>query len=143
MKQSVMLTITSLLTLLFLSFHHADDVVRVVRLHKRAAARHRMRRSGREAGGVDDRQCWIVLAAALREECGNQWKKGGGGLFRRSFSIRKGPRALGENLRNSKVFLTSPARSIEGRVYFSGRRDPTARKPASDAPSRDRSRENR
>jgi hypothetical protein len=28
MKQSVMLTITSLLTLLFLSFHHADDVVR-------------------------------------------------------------------------------------------------------------------
>lgn len=28
MKQSVLLTITSLLTLLFLSFHHADDVVR-------------------------------------------------------------------------------------------------------------------
>jgi len=28
MKQSVMLTITSMLTLLFLSFHHADDVVR-------------------------------------------------------------------------------------------------------------------
>jgi hypothetical protein len=28
MKQSVMLTITSLLTLLFVSFHHADDVVR-------------------------------------------------------------------------------------------------------------------
>ena len=28
MKQSVILTITSLLTLLFLSFHHADDVVR-------------------------------------------------------------------------------------------------------------------
>ena len=28
MKQSVMLTITSLLTLLFLTFHHADDVVR-------------------------------------------------------------------------------------------------------------------
>ena len=28
MKQSVMLTITSLLTLLFVSLHHADDVVR-------------------------------------------------------------------------------------------------------------------
>ena len=28
MKQSVLLTITSLLTLLFLSLHHADDVVR-------------------------------------------------------------------------------------------------------------------
>ena len=28
MKQSVMLTVTSLLTLLFLTFHHADDVVR-------------------------------------------------------------------------------------------------------------------
>ena len=28
MKQSVLLTITSLLSLLFLSFHHADDVVR-------------------------------------------------------------------------------------------------------------------
>jgi hypothetical protein len=28
MKQSVLLTITSLLALLFLSFHHADDVVR-------------------------------------------------------------------------------------------------------------------
>ena len=28
MKQSVMLTITSLLTLLFISFHHADDIVR-------------------------------------------------------------------------------------------------------------------
>lgn len=28
MKQSVLLTISSLLTLLFLSFHHADDVVR-------------------------------------------------------------------------------------------------------------------
>ena len=47
--------------------HHLDDLVRVVGLVERPAPGHWVRGGWREAGGVDDRQVRIVLAAAFRD----------------------------------------------------------------------------
>ncbi|HEY8926294.1 MAG TPA: hypothetical protein VIU64_18060 [Polyangia bacterium] len=57
-----------------------------------------------------------AIAEALYEECGNQWKKDAGGLFRRSFTLRNEAGPFDEKPWNSKVFLTSRAGSIEGCV---------------------------